>query len=73
MGAGIACNAYHGRTMVAQVADDSVGAEGDVRVHRVVCAIDCGRVVNLAGVVARFKGGYLGDLGCPKRGDHLRR
>jgi isoquinoline 1-oxidoreductase beta subunit len=31
---------------VAEVAEVSVGADGAVKVHRVVCAVDCGRVVN---------------------------
>ena len=31
---------------VAQVAEVSVGSDGTVRVHRVVCAVDCGPVVN---------------------------
>ena len=31
---------------VAEVAELSVGADGAVKVHRVVCAVDCGRVVN---------------------------
>lgn len=31
---------------VAQVAEVSVSDDGDVRVHRVVCAVDCGMVVN---------------------------
>src|SRR5439155_12164060 len=31
---------------VAEVAEVSVGADGTPRVHRVVCAVDCGPVVN---------------------------
>ncbi|HVC02498.1 MAG TPA: xanthine dehydrogenase family protein molybdopterin-binding subunit [Steroidobacteraceae bacterium] len=31
---------------VAEVAEVSVGDDGTVKVHRVVCAVDCGRVVN---------------------------
>ncbi len=31
---------------VAEVAEVSVGPDGAVKVHRVVCAVDCGRVVN---------------------------
>ena len=31
---------------VAEVAEVSVGGDGAVKVHRVVCAVDCGRVVN---------------------------
>ncbi|HEV8382124.1 MAG TPA: xanthine dehydrogenase family protein molybdopterin-binding subunit [Gemmatimonadales bacterium] len=35
-----------GETSVAEVAEVSVKGDGSVRVHRVVCAIDCGVVVN---------------------------
>jgi len=31
---------------VAEVAEVSVGADGAVKVHRVVCAVDCGKTVN---------------------------
>ena len=42
---GIALNEAYG-TYNAAVVEASVGAHGEVRVHRVVCAIDCGHVVN---------------------------
>lgn len=42
---------------LAQVAEVSVGPEGDVRVHRVVCAVDCGQVVNPDTVVAQIQSG----------------
>jgi isoquinoline 1-oxidoreductase beta subunit len=42
---GIAVNASFG-SFVAQVAEVSVDPAGRVHVHRVVCAVDCGRVVN---------------------------
>jgi isoquinoline 1-oxidoreductase beta subunit len=42
---------------VAQVAEVSVDKEGNVRVHRVVCAVDCGRVVNPDTVKAQMEGG----------------
>jgi isoquinoline 1-oxidoreductase beta subunit len=35
-----------GETYIAEVAEVSVSNEGDVRVQRVVCAIDCGAIVN---------------------------
>lgn len=40
---------------VAQVAEVSVGDDGHVKVHRVVCAIDCGQVVNPNTVVAQME------------------
>ena len=47
---------------LAQVIEVSVGAEGDVRVHRVVCAVDCGQVVNPDTVVAQIEGGVVFGL-----------
>lgn len=44
-------------TYVAQVADVSVNADGEVRLDRVVCAVDCGRVVNPDGAKAQIEGG----------------
>lgn len=57
IGRGIACNIYHRGTVVAQVAEVSVGAAGDIRVHRIVSAVDCGQVINRAGVEKQFEGG----------------
>ncbi len=57
VGRGIACNSYHRGTMVAQVAEVSVGAAGDIRVHRIVSAVDGGQVINRAGVEKQFEGG----------------
>lgn len=56
VGRGIACNAYHGGTMVAQVAEVSVGDGGDVVVHRLVSAVDCGQVINRSGVEKQVEG-----------------
>ena len=42
---GIAVHQCFG-SFVAQVAEVSLSKQGEVRVHRVVCAIDCGQVVN---------------------------
>jgi len=61
-GRGIACNVYHRSTVVAQVAEVSVGTSGDIRVHRVVCAVDCGRVIDRAGLEAQFEGGVMWAL-----------
>jgi isoquinoline 1-oxidoreductase subunit beta len=43
---------------VAQVAEVSV-ENGHLRVHRVVCAVDCGRVVNPDTVKAQMEGGII--------------
>jgi isoquinoline 1-oxidoreductase beta subunit len=42
---GIALHESFG-SLVAQVAEVSVDAQGEIRVHRIVCAIDCGLAVN---------------------------
>jgi isoquinoline 1-oxidoreductase beta subunit len=47
---------------VAQVAEVSVNKNGDVRVHKVVCAVDCGRVINPETVVAQMQGGIVFGL-----------
>ncbi len=55
-GRGLACNPYHRGAMVAQIAEVSVG-ESDIRVHRVVTAIDVGRVIDRSGLEAQVEGG----------------
>ncbi len=62
VGRGIACNEYHRRTVVAHVAEVSVGPAGDVTVHRIVCAMDCGRPVNMSGIEAQIEGGTMWGL-----------
>jgi isoquinoline 1-oxidoreductase subunit beta len=47
---------------VAQVAEVSVDKTGEVKVHRVVCAVDCGRVVNPDSVKAQMEGGIVFGL-----------
>jgi CO/xanthine dehydrogenase Mo-binding subunit len=44
---------------LAAVADVSVSKEGEVRVHRVDCAVDCGVVVNPDTVKAQIEGGIV--------------
>jgi isoquinoline 1-oxidoreductase subunit beta len=61
-GRGIACNIYHGRTCLAHVAEVSVGAAGDVRVHRIVTAADCGVVVNPLGLAGQVESGVAWGL-----------
>jgi len=59
---GIACNVYHGRTHLAHVAEVSVGEQGDVRVHRIVTAADCGQVVNALGLEGQVESGVAWGL-----------
>ena len=49
-------------SFVAQVAEVSVDAER-IRVHRVVCAIDCGIAVNPEAIVAQMESGIAFGLG----------
>jgi isoquinoline 1-oxidoreductase beta subunit len=47
---------------VAEVAEVSVAADGAVRVHRVVCAVDCGPVVNPLTIEAQMQGAIVYGL-----------
>jgi len=58
-GRGIALLHAFGETYIAQVAEVSVSKAGDVRVHRVVCAVDCGTIVNPDTVRAQMEGGIV--------------
>src|SRR6202022_761033 len=48
---------------LAQIAEVEVSKAGDVRVHRVVCAVDCGIVVNPDVVKAQIEGGIIFGIG----------
>jgi len=54
---------------VAQVAEVSVGSDGTARVHRVVCAIDCGPVVNPDTVEAQMQSGIVYGLTAALHGE----
>lgn len=60
-GRGLAVHESFG-SFVAQVAEVSVSKEGKVRIHRVVCAIDCGPVVNPDTISAQMEGGIVFGL-----------
>jgi isoquinoline 1-oxidoreductase beta subunit len=68
-GRGIAGNVYHGRTCLAHVAEVSVGEKGDVRVHRIVTAADCGEVVNPLGLEGQVESGVAWGLSCALKGE----
>jgi isoquinoline 1-oxidoreductase beta subunit len=61
-GRGMAYFATFDVTHVAHVADVTVDANGEVRVNRVVCAVDCGMVVNPDTVAAQMQGGIVFGL-----------
>jgi isoquinoline 1-oxidoreductase beta subunit len=67
-GRGVAVCEYDG-TVVAQVAEVSVSAEGTVRVERVVCALDCGLVVNPGIVEAQVEGAIAFGLTAALKGE----
>ncbi|MEA3196568.1 MAG: isoquinoline 1-oxidoreductase subunit beta [Gammaproteobacteria bacterium] len=60
-GRGIALQGAFG-SFIATVAEAEVDAHGQVRVHRIVCAVDTGIVVNPDTVVAQLQGGLIFGL-----------
>ena len=58
---GVALYYAHGG-FAAQVAEISVGDDGGITVHRVVCAVDCGFAVNPDTVKAQIEGGIAFGL-----------
>jgi len=57
---------------LAQVAQVEVTRDGTVRVKRIVCAVDCGVIINPDIVAAQMEGGAIfGLTGCNVRSDHL--
>ena len=46
-------------TYLSQVAEVAVSKEGEVRVERVVCAVDCGSIVNPDTIKAQMEGGII--------------
>jgi isoquinoline 1-oxidoreductase beta subunit len=61
-GRGFAYHSTWGVTGVAEVAEVSVDEAGKLRVHRVVCAIDCGLAINPDMVVAQVESGVVFGL-----------
>lgn len=54
------CESYG--SFVCEVAEVSVSPDGMVRVHRVVCAVDCGRAVNPSTIEAQMEGSIVFGL-----------
>lgn len=65
---GLACHTTYGLTSVAMVAEVSVQA-GVVRVHKVVCAVDCGFVVHPDMVAQQMEGGIVFGLTALLKGE----
>jgi isoquinoline 1-oxidoreductase beta subunit len=60
-GRGVAVQYAFG-TYLAQIAQIAVSKDGEVRVERVVCAVDCGTIVNPDTVKAQIEGGVIFGL-----------
>jgi isoquinoline 1-oxidoreductase subunit beta len=58
-GRGISLLHAFGETYIAEVAEVSVSKDGDVRVQRVVCAVDCGMIVNPDTVKSQMESGII--------------
>jgi isoquinoline 1-oxidoreductase subunit beta len=62
-GRGIALMYSGWDTYLAEVADVEVSPSGEVRVRRIVCAVDCGTIVNPDIVKAQIEGGVMFGIG----------
>jgi isoquinoline 1-oxidoreductase beta subunit len=67
-GRGIAVHESYG-SFVAHVAEVSVDPKGKVLVHRVVCAVDCGRYVNPDTIEAQMESGIIFGLSATLYGE----
>ena len=65
---GIALHESFG-SVAAQVAEVSLGRNGELKVDRVVCAIDCGTAINPNTVAAQVQGGVLFGLSAALYGE----
>jgi isoquinoline 1-oxidoreductase beta subunit len=64
---GVACH-FSFFTYIAQVAEVSVDKTGAIRVHRVVCAVDCGTPINPDQVKAQMESGIVYGLTAALKG-----
>jgi len=67
-GRGIAVHASF-KSFVAQVAEVSLDAKGQVTVHGVYCAVDCGRIVNPDTIAAQMESGIAFGLSAALYGE----
>jgi isoquinoline 1-oxidoreductase subunit beta len=65
---GIAAHFTFG-SYAAHVVEASADGAGGLRVHRVVCAVDCGLVVNRSGAESQVEGGIIDALGAALHGE----
>jgi isoquinoline 1-oxidoreductase beta subunit len=64
---GIAVHESFG-SFISQVAEVSVGADGRISVHKVVCAVDCGKYVNPDTIRAQMESGIVFGLSAALHG-----
>ncbi len=64
---GIAVHESFG-SFIAQVAEVSISPAGDIRVHKVVCAVDCGKYVNPDTIRAQMESGIVFGLSAALHG-----
>ncbi|MEM7017132.1 MAG: molybdopterin cofactor-binding domain-containing protein [Pseudomonadota bacterium] len=62
-GRGVACGIYKAMSYAAVMAEVEVDAKGQVQVTRVVCAHDCGQVINPDQVRAQCEGNLMWGIG----------
>ena len=67
-GRGIAVHESFG-SFIAQMAEVSLDKEGSVKVERVVCAVDCGRIVNPDTIRAQMESGIVFGLSAALYGE----
>lgn len=62
-GRGVAANVYHAGSYIAMVAEVSVARDySDIRVHRIVTAVDCGIALNPFGITGQVESGITWGL-----------
>ena len=66
---GLAINVYDSESYIAQVAEVSVARDlTDLRVHRIVCVVDCGLVINPTGLEGQVESGVTWGLSAALHG-----
>lgn len=68
MGRGVAFNVYDGDTHLGYVVEASV-KNGKPKIHRVVCVVDCGVVVNPLGIEAQVESGVIWGISSAFKGE----
>jgi isoquinoline 1-oxidoreductase beta subunit len=69
VGRGLAINMYFGESYLAEVAEVSVARDlSDLRVHRIVCVVDCGLAINPSGLEGQVESGITWGLSAALHG-----